>query len=243
MKIMFYNMAHGINPSDSLFSQVRQILPVKKGWLADFSSNIASIRPDILALVETDTGSLRTWGVNQPEYIAKENGYDYAFYPKYNGTFLESLPFYRKQGSAVLYKKGMAVKNSAFYLSHGFKRVVINSNITLNDKHLSLYILHTSIRKRVRELQLGQLADAILKDNTEKKLVVGDLNTFSGNSELDHFLSKTSMVTAGDTTPTYPSWNPRFKLDHLITSEGIAVKNFKVENMLLSDHLAFSFEI
>jgi len=243
MKFMFFNMAHGINPSGSPFSQIRQILPVKKGWLADFSSNVASIRPDVLALVETDAGSLRTWGVNQPEYIAKEHGYDYAFYPKYNGTFLESFPIYRKHGSAVLYKKGMNVKNSAFYLDHGFKRVVINSNITFNDKPLSLYTLHMSIRKRVRELQLGQLADAVLKDNTKKKLIVGDLNTFSGNGELDNFLSKTGMVLAGDTTPTYPAWNPRFKLDHLITSKGIAVKNFKVENMLLSDHLAFSFEI
>ena len=242
MKFFFYNIAHGIKPNKSFFSQINQLRLINKNFLDMLLKPLREIRPDILALVEIDSGSLRSRKINETKYIASKLDYKFSFYHKYNGTIVAYLPILRKHGSAIIYNRKIDVKTNPFYFNHGFKRVIVKSNFIYKNNKFSLYILHFSVRKKIRKLQFQELTDIIQKDNN-KIILVGDFNLFDGEKELKNFISNTGLIIYPNNQPTFPSWNPKIKIDYLITSKNIRIKTFKIENMLLSDHLAFSFEI
>ncbi len=194
--------------------------------------------PDILALIEIDSGSF-TEDKNEINYFKKHLGMNHqAIKIKYKGV-LRDLPVLGKQANAILSKeKLLNVKEYDF--KEGVKRVVIEADINLGGK-VKLILVHLALGKKDREKQVNELIQ-VVKDE-KKVILMGDFNTFYGEKELSRLLRTAGLNKSGKEF-TFPSYNPKKKLDYILT-RGIKVKDYKVLNLKYSDHLPvmINFEV
>ena len=201
--------------------------------LPDIVNFIKSVDPDIVGLIEVDTGSIRSRKVNQAEKIASDLGMSTSYETKYGANSVNTmLPIIRKQGNAFL--AAPRVHGETFhYFDTGIKRLIIE----LEMENYAVFLVHLSLKYRHRHLQLRHLYDLIQK--TEKPvLVAGDFNTFWGQNEIYLFLKAAGLESANrDKLPTYPSRAPRKELDFVLFQDGIEVTGFEVPEVRFSDHL------
>lgn len=201
--------------------------------LPDITRFIKSIDPDIVGLIEVDTGSIRSRKVNQAEKIAADLGMNTSYETKYGTKSLNKLlPIVRKQGNAFM--AAQRVHGERFhYFDTGIKRLIIE----LEMKKFAVFLVHLSLKYRHRHLQLRHLYDLIAA--TEKPVIVaGDFNTFWGENEIYLFMKAAGLTSANTNgIPTYPSRSPRKELDFILYQEGIEVTGFDVPRERYSDHL------
>jgi len=202
--------------------------------LPDITSFIRSVDPDIVGLVEVDTGSIRSRMVNQAETIGEELGLNTSYeINKYGESSLNQLiPIIRKQGNAFL--SAQRVHGETFhYFDTGIKRLIIE----LEMQHFAVFLVHLSLKYRHRHLQLRKLFDLV--EATEKPVIVmGDFNTFWGEDEIYLFMRAAGLTSANtERLPSYPSRAPRKELDFILYQDGITVSKFEIPNVRFSDHL------
>ena len=201
--------------------------------LPELTTFIKSVDPDIVGLIEVDTGSIRSRKVNQAEKIASDLSMNTSYETKYGSKSLNQLlPIVRKQGNAFM--AAARVHGETFhYFDTGIKRLIIE----LEMREFAVFLVHLSLKYRHRHLQLRHLYDLIEK--TQKPVIVaGDFNTFWGENEIYLFKRAAGLKSANvDCIPTYPSRAPRKELDFILFQEGINVTNFEVPQVRYSDHL------
>ena len=201
--------------------------------LPEITTFIKSVDPDIVGLVEVDTGSIRSRMVNQAEKIASDLGMNTSYETKYGEkSFNKLLPIVRKQGNAFL--AAPRVHGEKFhYFDTGIKRLIIEMEM----EHYAIFLVHLSLKYRHRHLQMRTLYDLIAV--TEKPVIVtGDFNTFWGENEIYLFMKAAGLKSANaDSLPTYPSRSARKELDFILYQDGITVNHFEVPHVRHSDHL------
>ena len=201
--------------------------------LPEITSFIKSVDPDIVGLIEVDTGSIRSRMVNQAEKIASDLGMNSSYETKYGEKSINKLlPIVRKQGNAFL--AASRVHGEKFhYFDTGIKRLIIEIEM----EHYAIFLVHLSLKYRHRHLQLRTLYDLIAV--TEKPVIVtGDFNTFWGENEIYLFMKAAGLKSANvDSLPTYPSRSARKELDFILYQDGITVNHFEVPQVRHSDHL------
>ena len=204
-----------------------------QAMLPEITRFIKSIDPDVVGLIEVDTGSIRSRNVNQAEKIAADLGMNTSYETKYGEKSINQiLPIVRKQGNAFM--AAPRVHGERFhYFDTGIKRLIIE--LEMDD--FAIFLVHLSLKYRHRHLQLRHLFDLI--DATEKPVVVaGDFNTFWGENEIYLFRRAAGLTSANvDGLPTYPSRAPRKELDFILYQDGIRVTRFEVPDVRYSDHL------
>lgn len=235
MRILLYNIRYAVGGGASM----RMPLPGAGYVLGDpnvlpeLTRYIQSVDPDIVGLIEVDTGSIRSRNINQAEALAAELGMNTSYETKYGSNSLNQLlPIVRKQGNAFLAAE--RVHGETFhYFDTGIKRLIIE----LEMQEFAVFLVHLSLKYRHRHLQLRKLYDLI--EATEKPVIVaGDFNTFWGENEIYLFMKAAGLTSANvDGIPTYPSRAPRKELDFILYQEGIRVTGFEVPEVRLSDHL------
>ena len=212
-----------------------------KDVLPEITRFIKTIDPDIVGLIEVDTGSIRSRKVNQAEKLASDLGMNTSYETKYGSKSLNKmLPIVRKQGNAFM--AAPRVHGEKFhYFDTGIKRLIIE----LEMQDVAIFLVHLSLKYRHRHLQLRRLYDLI--EVTEKPVIVaGDFNTFWGENEIYLFMKAAGLTSANpDGIPTYPSRAPRKELDFILYQKGIEVTGFDVPQVKHSDHLPLvcDFEI
>jgi endonuclease/exonuclease/phosphatase family metal-dependent hydrolase len=201
--------------------------------LPEITEFIKSADPDIVGLIEVDTGSIRSRKINQAETIAVELGMNSSYETKYGAkSFNQMVPIVRKQGNAFL--AAPRVRGESFhYFDTGIKRLIIE----LEMDEFAVFLVHLSLKYRHRHLQLRKLYDLIAA--TEKPVIVaGDFNTFWGENEIYLFMRAAGLRSANvRSLPSYPSRSPRKELDFILYQDGINVTNFEVPQVRHSDHL------
>ncbi len=209
-------------------------IALNKKYLDNIADFLKSKRPDIVCLVEADSGSIRSHDLNQAEYIKNKLGFkSLANYCKYGKkSLLSKLPYFRHLGNAVLSRYPF-IKIIEHDLKKGVKKVVIE--VTVNDC-LTLYLVHLPLIRYARKRQLRQIAH-IVEYSHHPKLVLGDFNTAKGDPELDAFLDSTNMKLSSHNLKTFPSWKPKKCLDHVLYSDNIKIKKVSVPKINFSDHL------
>lgn len=194
---------------------------------------IRSQDPDIVGLVEVDSGSIRSRGINQAEAIAEAMGHYSAYQCKYGAASLNHrLPIVRKQGNAFL--AAPRVHGERFHYFHtGIKRLIIE--LELGD--CSVFLVHLSLKYRHRQAQLHHLHDLVMASD-KPVLVAGDFNAFWGEHEIYLFMKASGLRSANvDSVPSYPSRAPRKELDFVLYGKGIRVTDFSIPHVRFSDHL------
>ena len=234
MRLLVYNIryATGSGPTFHLPVPGAGYLRSSRRVLNGITDFIRSEDPDLVGLIEVDTGSIRTGMVNQAEHIARHLGHYTAFECKYGVSSINQLvPIVRKQGNAILASERVT-RERFHYFDTGIKRLIIE--LELPD--VCIFLVHLSVKYRHRQNQLRSLHDLIAQ-STKPVIVAGDFNTFWGTNEIFLFMRATGLRSANVRgIPSFPSRIPRAELDFVLFSEGIEVQDFRVPDIRLSDH-------
>ena len=235
MRLLLYNIRYAVGGGASMRMPIPGAGYVlgNQAVLPEITRFIKSVDPDVVGLIEIDTGSIRSRNVNQAEAIAADLGMNTSYETKYGEKSLNQiLPIVRKQGNAFM--AAPRVHGERFhYFDTGIKRLIIE--LEMDD--FAIFLVHLSLKYRHRHLQLRRLYDLI--QETEKPVVVaGDLNTFWGENEIYLFMKAAGLTSANvESIPTYPSRAPRKELNFVLYQEGINVTGFEIPDVRLSDHL------
>ncbi|HZF32100.1 MAG TPA: endonuclease/exonuclease/phosphatase family protein [Gammaproteobacteria bacterium] len=235
MRLLLYNIRYGLGLGSELhwpFPGMGYLLG-NRGNLQRITEFIKAQDPDIVGLVEVDTGSIRTRSVNQAEVIARSLGHYSVYQCKYGLTSVNNyLPILRKQGNAFL--AAPRVHGERFhYFEKGIKRLIIE--LELED--CAIFLVHLSLKYRHRHTQLQYLHDLVVAAS-KPVIIAGDFNTFWGEHEIYLFMKAAKLKSANARgLPSYPSRSPRKELDFVLYGNGINVTSFSVPAVKFSDHL------
>ncbi len=235
MRLLLYNIRYGVGAGASMHMPLpgAGYIIGNQSVLPDITEFIKSVDPDIVGLIEIDTGSMRSRKINQAEVISAELGMNSSYESKYDARSINQvLPILRKQGNAFL--AAPRVHGETFhYFDTGIKRLIIE--LEMDD--FAVFLVHLSLKYRHRHLQLRKLYDLI--EVTEKPVIVtGDFNTFWGENEIYLFMRAAGLKSANTKgLPSYPSRSPRKELDFILYQDGIRVTNFEIPQVRHSDHL------
>jgi endonuclease/exonuclease/phosphatase family metal-dependent hydrolase len=235
MRLLLYNIRYAVGAGASIHVPLpgAGYLLGNQGILVSITDFIRSCDPDIVGLIEVDTGSIRSRRVNQADSIATELGMNTSYEIKYGESSINQiLPIVRKQGNAFLAAE--RVHGETFhYFDTGIKRLIIE----LEMERFAVFLVHLSLKYRHRHLQLRRLHDIIAE--TEKPVIVaGDFNTFWGEDEIYLFMKAAGLRSANTRSqPTFPSHAPRRELDFILYQDGIRVRNLEIPSVRYSDHL------
>jgi endonuclease/exonuclease/phosphatase family metal-dependent hydrolase len=234
LRLVVYNIryATGTGPAFHLPVPGAGYLRSNRKVLAGITEFLRAENPDVVGLIEVDTGSIRTGMVNQAEAIATELGHYSTFQCKYGASSINQLmPIVRKQGNAFL--SAPHVHGERFhYFDAGIKRLIIELEL----ENVCVFLVHLSLKFRHRQHQLRSLHDLIVK-STKPVIVAGDFNTFWGTHEIYLFMRAAGLRSANSAgLPSFPARVPRIELDFILVSEGIEVTDFRVPDVRFSDH-------
>jgi endonuclease/exonuclease/phosphatase family metal-dependent hydrolase len=243
MRLLVYNIryATGTGPAFHLPLPGAGYLRSSRHVLRRITEFIKAQNPDIVGLIEVDTGSIRTGMLNQAEFIANSIGHYSTYQCKYSeGSLNHLVPIVRKQGNAFL--AAPRVHGERFhYFDTGIKRLIIELEL----EEVAVFLVHLSLKFRHRQYQLRYLHELVQKA-TKPVIVAGDFNTFWGEHEIYLFMRASGLRSANaDGMLSFPSRAPRKELDFVLYSEGIRVNHFSVPDVRYSDHrpLICDFEI
>lgn len=205
---------------------------------------LKQLHPDILALVEVDAGSFRSRWKDEAKIIFKKiklsSFAEKIKYPIQGWMRLfHYIPILDMQENAVASRyKLYGVKYHS--LNEGTKRMVIEVSVNC-PKKVTLLLAHLALGRKTRKKQLRELIN-IVNNIKNPVILMGDFNTFNGTKEINELLKKTHLndkisLDKKDLPFTEPAWHPSKRLDYILTSKEIKVKNYKIINYLFSDHL------
>ena len=143
-----------------------------------------------------------------------------------------------KQANAIVSK--FPLTKTKYHLFHeGTKRVVIESTIKC-PKKVTLLLAHLALGPETRKKQFDELI-TIVNSIKNPVILMGDFNTFGGTKEIQGLLKKTHLkdkyqLDKHSIRMTQPTWHPSRRLDYVLVSPQINVKNYEVLNYPYSDH-------
>ncbi len=235
MRFLLYNIRYGAGIGRHFH------LPIPySGYFKNSNGNlkkivdfVKSVNPDIIGLIEVDSGSFRSQKNNQAEAIAFELQHDHVFQPKYAARSVASkMPLLNKQGNAIVSNRPI-VAQKFHYFREGVKRLVIELEL----EAVCIFLVHLSIKYRHRQGQLQDL-HALVANAQKPVIVAGDFNVFGGDRELQLFMAATGLRNANRLgKPSHPSRRPKRQLDYIFHSPQISVSDFEIPPIKLSDHV------
>jgi endonuclease/exonuclease/phosphatase family metal-dependent hydrolase len=191
---------------------------------------------DVVGLLELDGGSLRTSFINYAEYLAKEARFPHWF-EKVN----------RKWGSVAQHSMGLLSKVAPIEISRhnlpskmpGRGALVVKYG-NLKDP-FGLVLVHLSLGRRARFQQMEYVKDLIR--GFRHVVLMGDFNCGCDSREISILLEQTDLRMPYTSLNTYPSWNPRKHIDHILVSSSIKIDSVKVLDWPISDHLPIAMDL
>lgn len=239
LRLLSYNIQVAVastRPHHYFTQSWRHLLPHPSSF--DNLDRIAGLiaNHDLVAIQEADGGSMRSYFVNQVEYLARR------------GRF----PFWchqtnRDLGKFAQHSNGLLSKIRPNLISQ-YKlpglipgRGAILVELGQSTAPLAVLLVHLALGKRARMRQFDFIADLIR--NYEHTVVMGDFNCVPESREMDTLLHKTHLCEPAQTLHTFPSWRPNRNIDHILVSPSLKISNLQVIQHPLSDHLPIAVEI
>jgi len=233
LRVLTLNAAHGRRLAFHQAFESRSTLRDNLGRIGGLLQREA---PDVVALQEIDTGSLRSGFLNQVEYLA-----DRAQFPYWYAQRNRDLGLIAQHGNGVLSRiqpKGMEDHKLPGVIPG---RGAIVLRLPYGGHEILVVLLHLSLGERSRKRQLEYVAQLI--DGSSHVVVMGDMNTPLSRLLEDSALAELDLRPAEHHPPTYPAWSPLFALDHVLVSPNLEITNYEVLNCKLSDHRPIAVEV
>lgn len=189
---------------------------------------------DLVALQEVDGGSIRSNGISQVEFLAK----------------MANFPYWHQQTNRNL---GKIAQHSNGMLSR-FKPTLIEDHplpgirgrgaifIRFGEGKDALIVvmMHLALRKKVRTEQLGYIYKLIAP--YKHQILMGDMNADTLELLNNTQLKSLNLIPLYNEA-TYPSWKPKYSLDHILLSQELVIESFNVLKVPISDHLPIEVDI
>ncbi len=190
---------------------------------------------DVVGLQESDAGSLRSCFKNHTKFLAHHGGFDHwaeqvnrdLVFARHSIGFLSRyriLSISRHQLPSKIPGRGLMVVH-----------------LDVAGEPIAFAVAHLSLGSRDRIRQALAIGD-IIRDLDCRAILMGDFNCTSQSDELWAISARTGLKPAIRNMPTYPSWNPRRDIDHILVSEGISISRARTIDFPMSDHLPLAIE-
>ncbi len=199
--------------------------------IADFVADF-----DIVGLVETDAGSIRSEFIHQPEYVARRAGFDYC-YSRVN----RDLGIVAQHSLALLSRYPAHFTREHRLPSTIPGRGALEAHFGDPADPLVVVLAHLSLSARARTRQLRYLSGLVA--GYRHAVIMGDLNAELHSPELAELMRVTRLVRPGPGAPTYPSWRPRAEYDHILATPDLQPGGVEVYRVKHSDHLPVGAEV
>ncbi|HET6631842.1 MAG TPA: endonuclease/exonuclease/phosphatase family protein [Rhodanobacteraceae bacterium] len=191
---------------------------------------------DVVGLQEADAGSLRSGFLNQTEYLAEA----------------ADMPFWSHQPNRRVARMAASSNGliSRLEPSAVFDyplpgripgRGALLARFGEGRNALVVVVAHLSLGPQARLRQLRFIAD--LLSEHPHAVLMGDLNCEAGSMELRDLFKHTSLRPPSSALPTFPSWQPRRAIDHILVSGDIEVVHSWPLPDAFSDHLPLAAEL
>jgi endonuclease/exonuclease/phosphatase family metal-dependent hydrolase len=242
MRFLLYNIAYGTGAPQSYAHRavtLHRYLKSPPHHIQMLHEFVCAQEPDIVGLVEMDTGSFRAGGHNHVTEMARLLSHDYLHCSKYHANSIgRRLPILRHQCNALFANVRLEACEQ-HYLPHGFKRLVLEARV----HGTRIFLVHLALNEHTRRKQLSWLG-RLVGLSEEPVILAGDFNTFKGRHELENLKAVTGLKSANrERRATYPSWAPRKELDFILCSPAVNIDRFEVMHPVrLSDHLPLLLE-
>lgn len=238
LRLLSYNIQTGISSERYRHYVTRcwkHVLPCADRWENLDRIGAALSAFDIVGLQEIDSGSLRTGFVNQTEYLAWRGGFPY-WYHQTN----------RRVGKVAQHSNGLLSRLIPYeVVDHklpGLRgRGAFLARFGAAPESLALFIMHLALGKRARLRQMAFLAELV--NEYPHVILMGDLNCSPRSLELRRLLRETRLQPVAEARQTFPSWRPRWHIDHILVSESIQIERTYIPHWLYSDHLPIAMEV
>jgi len=211
-------------------------------------ASLKQLHPDILALVEVDTGSFRSKKdevVFFEKKLEMNNFVEKVKYPLQGWLRLfHYVPILNKQANAIISK--FKISKVKYHLFHeGTKKVIIQADVHC-PKKITLLLAHLALGGETRAKQIKELTK-IVNSIHNPVILMGDFNTFKGAKELRQLEQETHLkdrykLDRYSLRLTEPTWHPMRRLDYILVSPQIKIKKYQVLNFPFSDHLPLYVE-
>jgi endonuclease/exonuclease/phosphatase family metal-dependent hydrolase len=213
---------------------------VQRRVLSHFRSLMQRAKPDLCCLLEIDTGSFTSAGVNQ---LAELESPDYPFSDAEN-KYLETSPlrkiaFTRGKSNGLIARREYPFRK--LYFGCGTKRLIYQVELPGG---VTLFFTHFSLTQDIRARQLMEMAELVARADGEVMLL-GDFNVLQGLHELSPLLAHTGMKLMNDANiPTFIFHRRHLTLDLCLCSPSLAARTqVEVVPQSYSDHAALLIEI
>ncbi|SFL85819.1 Metal-dependent hydrolase, endonuclease/exonuclease/phosphatase family [Gracilibacillus orientalis] len=228
IKVMTYNIHHGKGLD-------------KKVNLHRICDVIANSNADIIGLNEVDRYfSKRSHFLDQTEYLTNELNY-YGFFSPSLSLKPRKNCVTRQYGNAILSRFPIHASNSYVFsnrLCFTEDRSILEAIIPLNDKLVHFYVTHLSLNPCIHNKQ----SEFIINKAKRPAVIIGDWNMKMQSKRWRRVVEVYRDVWDSVENPaglTYPSQNPRKRLDYMFVSNDIKILDVQVNDFMptASDHL------
>jgi endonuclease/exonuclease/phosphatase family metal-dependent hydrolase len=238
LRLLSYNIQAGIETNRYRHYVTRgwkHVLP-HRGRVVNLQA-IAKILTeyDVIGLQEVDSGSLRTGFLDMTEYLARQSGHSY-WYRQVNRD-IGMLA----QNSNGLISRIQPSQVSNHRLPPGNGRGAMLMEFGVGRNALRICSMHLALSRRQRQRQLDFISE--LTQDSAHLIVMGDLNAGCDSREVRGFIESNALSSPACSQPTFPSWAPIRRIDHILVSNNLQVENAEVVDYPLSDHLPISIDV
>lgn len=191
---------------------------------------------DLVGLQEADPGSLRSGFLNQTHYLAEKAGF----------PFWSHQPN-RRVGRIASSANGLLSRiEPSEVLDYPLPSRIPGRGVLLarygeGEDALLMAVAHLSLSIKARLGQIAFLAE--LLGSARHAVLMGDFNCEPEASEMGALYERAGLVRPDARVATFPSWQPRRAIDHILVSDGIRVARRWALPSTLSDHLAVAAEL
>jgi len=191
---------------------------------------------DIVGLQEVDSGSLRSNFLDQTQYIAQKAGFS-GWHSQVN----------RNLGPLGQHSNGLLSRYTPLRVEeHKLPGNLPGRGALLAlfgepGNELAICVVHLALGRRARRHQLGYVADLIKP--YPHAVVMGDMNCGCQAPELVGLVGSARLHEPTCEEPSFPSWRPLRRIDHILVSDTLKVVRAEVVNFPLSDHLPVFVEL
>lgn len=190
---------------------------------------------DLVALQETDAGSLRTGFTNQTEYLARQSRFPY---------WLDQTN--RRLGQFARHSNGLLCRfEPNGVLRHRLPglpgRGALVAQFVTNFGLLGVFVLHLALGRATRLRQMRYLAERV--NEFDQVIFMGDLNCDPWSPEMQLLIEETRLQAPSHDHGTFPSWRPRRGIDHILVTPEIGVRRSYVPHWRYSDHLPIAMDV
>ena len=191
---------------------------------------------DVVAIQEADAGSLRSYFINQVEYLAIRGDFPFWFHQTN-----------RDLGKFAQHSNGLLSKIRPNLVSqHKLPGLIPGRGAMLvelghSDAPLAVLLVHLALGRRARIRQFDFISELI--SDYQHAVVMGDFNCVPKSQEMDILLRKSNLCEPAEALHTFPSWRPYRNIDHILVSPSLKISNLQVIQHALSDHLPIAVEL